>query len=152
MKASHLGRVVANLLDVVANLLHNLIVPLLVILGLSGIHLVQGHNDLSYAQREGQQGMLTGLAILADASLEPTWGGINDEHSAVSLASACRATAGGFGNMHADTVQRSSTPGVCKAGQQAQRLHAIPQPGAQAGHNTVQEACCNTTYCHQDAR
>ena len=99
MKAAHLGGVVTDLLDVVADLLHNLIVPLLVVLGLSGIHLVEGHNDLPYTQGVGQQGMLARLAILADASLKTTRSRIDDEHSAVSLAGACRAMSEGVGDM-----------------------------------------------------
>ena len=43
---SNLGWIVANLLDVIANLLHNFIIPLLTVLGLCGVHLVQADNHL----------------------------------------------------------------------------------------------------------
>ena len=89
LKFSHLGRVVANLLQVVADLLDNLVIPLLVILGLGGVHLVQGHNHLLDAQGEGEQGVLTGLAVLRDTSLETTRGGVDDEHATVSLRGSC---------------------------------------------------------------
>ena len=62
----YLGWVVSNLLDVVGHLLDNFFVSLLVILGLSGIHLVQGNNELLHTQGVSQQGMLARLPILGD--------------------------------------------------------------------------------------
>lgn len=88
-KKPYLGRVVANLLDVVADLLDNLVVPLLVIFGLSGVHLVQGHNHLLDTQGVGKQCVLTGLAVLGDTSLETTRSGVDDEHTTVGLGGAC---------------------------------------------------------------
>ena len=86
-KVAYLGRVVPNLLDVVANLLDNLIITLLAVLGLCCIHLVQADNHLLHSQSVGQQGVLTGLAVLGDAGLETTRGGVDDEHGTISLGS-----------------------------------------------------------------
>lgn len=81
----YLGRVVANLLDVVANLLDNLIVTLLAVLGLCSVHLVQADNHLLDSQSVRQQCVLAGLTILGDTSLETTRGGVDNEHGAVGL-------------------------------------------------------------------
>lgn len=82
---SHLGRVVANLLDVVANLLDNFIVTLLAVLGLCSVHLVQADNHLLDSQSVSQQSVLAGLTVLRDTSLETTRGGVDNEHGAVGL-------------------------------------------------------------------
>ena len=83
--AAYLGWVVANLLDVVANLLDNLIITLLAVLGLSGVHLVQTDNHLLDTQGVCQQSVLPGLAVLRDTSLETTRGGVDNEHGTVGL-------------------------------------------------------------------
>ena len=49
-EGTHLCRVVADLLDVVSDLLDNFVVPLLVVLRLGGVHLVEGDNHLLDAQ------------------------------------------------------------------------------------------------------
>ena len=82
---AYLGWVVANLLDVVANLLNNLIITLLAVLGLCGIHLVQADNHLLDTQGVGQQGVLACLTVLGDTSLETTRGGVDDQNGAVCL-------------------------------------------------------------------
>ena len=77
--------VVADLLDEVGGLLDNLVVTLLGPLG--SVHLVDGNNDLADTKGVGEQGVLTGLAILGDTSLELTSTGSNDEDSAIGLGS-----------------------------------------------------------------
>ena len=69
----YLGRVVANLLDVVGHFLDNLLITLLVILGLGGIHLVEGNNELLHSQSVGQQSMLTRLPVLGDTCAVTVW-------------------------------------------------------------------------------
>lgn len=64
MKAAYLGRIIADLLDVRGDLLYDLVVPLLRVLGLGGVHLVEGHDHLPDTQGVRQQGMLAGLAVL----------------------------------------------------------------------------------------
>ena len=86
-EVAYLGRVVPNLLDVIANLLDNLIITLLAVLGLCGVHLVQADNHLLHSQSVGQQGVLTSLAVLRDTGLETTRGGIDNQHGTVSLGS-----------------------------------------------------------------
>lgn len=66
----YLGRVVSNLLDVIGHLLDNLLVTLLVVLGLSSIHLVEGDNELLHSQSVGQKSVLAGLPILGDTCAE----------------------------------------------------------------------------------
>ena len=94
--SSYLGGVVADLLDVGRHLLHDLLIPLLRVLGLGGVHLVEGNDHLLHTQGVGQQGVLAGLAILGDTSLETTRGGVNDQDSAIGL--------GGSGNHVLDEV------------------------------------------------
>ena len=86
----YLGRVVANLLDVVANFLDNLVVALLVVLGLSGVHLVQAHDHLLDTQGVGEQGVLLGLAVLrGPATLESHQGQSRSSRTAtISLGRA----------------------------------------------------------------
>lgn len=71
-EAVHLGRVVADLLDVRGYLLHDLLVTLLRVLRLGGVHLVAGHDHLLDTQGVRQQGVLTGLAVLRDTGLKTT--------------------------------------------------------------------------------
>jgi hypothetical protein len=77
--------VVADLLDEAADFLGDFLEASLGEGGLSAVHLVDGDDELLDTQGEGQQGMLTGLAILGDTSLELTDTTGNDEHGAVSL-------------------------------------------------------------------
>jgi len=79
------GRVVANLLDVGAHFLFDLVETGLAVGRLSGVHLVDTNDELLHTQGEGQQSMLTGLTVLGDTSLELTNTSSNDQHSAVSL-------------------------------------------------------------------
>lgn len=85
-EAAHLGRVVADLLDVAAHFLDNFIIPLLVVLGLGGVHLVQGNNHLLHSQSVSQESVLAGLAVLRDTGLETTGSGVDDEHGTIGLA------------------------------------------------------------------
>lgn len=77
--------VVADLLDEVGGLLDNLVEASLGPLG--GVHLVDGDDELLDTEGVGEESVLTGLAILGDASLELTSTGGNDENSAVGLGS-----------------------------------------------------------------
>ena len=52
---------------------------------LGGIHLVDGDDELSYTQGEGQQGVLASLSVLGDTSFEFTSSSSNDQDGAVSL-------------------------------------------------------------------
>lgn len=79
------GGVVADLLDVGAHFLGDFLKTSLAVGGLGGVHLVDSNDELLYTQGEGQQGVLTGLAVLGDTSLELTNTSSNDQHSAVSL-------------------------------------------------------------------
>lgn len=76
-------RVEADLLDEGGGLLDDLLVTLLGPLG--GVHLVDGDDELLDTEGVGEQGVLTGLAILGDTSLELTSAGGNDENGAVGL-------------------------------------------------------------------
>ena len=75
--------VVADLLDETGSLLDDLLVTGLRPLG--GVHLVDGNDELLDTEGVGEKGVLTGLAILGDTSLELTSTGSNDENGAVSL-------------------------------------------------------------------
>lgn len=82
---SHSVWVVANLLDVSADFLDNLFISLLAVGWLSGIHLVDTNNQLFYTQGVSQKGMLSGLPILGNTSLELTNTSSNDQDSTISL-------------------------------------------------------------------
>ena len=56
--------VIANFLHIATDFLLNFIKTPLMILGLSGVHLVHSNNKLLHSQSVRQKGMLTGLAIL----------------------------------------------------------------------------------------
>merc|ERR1712087_958152 len=76
-------RVETDLLDEGRGLLDDLAVTLLGPLG--GVHLVDGDDELLDTEGVGEQGVLTGLAILGDTSLELTSTSGNDEDGAVGL-------------------------------------------------------------------
>ena len=77
--------VVADLLDEVLDLLLDFLKPGLAVGGLGGVHLVASHDELLDPEGVGEEGVLPGLAVLGDASLELTGAGGDDENSAVSL-------------------------------------------------------------------
>ena len=52
---------------------------------LGGVHLVDGDDELPDTEGEGEQGVLTSLAILGDTSLELTSTGSDNEDSAIGL-------------------------------------------------------------------
>ena len=81
----HSVRVITNLLDVSADFLHNLLITLLAIVGLSGIHFVDAHDELLHSQRVGKQGVFTSLPVLWDASFKLTHACSHDQHSTVGL-------------------------------------------------------------------
>ena len=54
---------------------------------LGGVHLVDGDDELTHTEGEGEQSVLTGLAILGDTSLELTPTTSNDKDSTISLGS-----------------------------------------------------------------
>merc|ERR1719400_1488365 len=78
--------VVADLLDEARPLLLDLLEPSLRVWGLGGVHLVDGDDQLLDAEGVGEQGVLSGLSILGDTSLELASSGGDNEHTAVSLA------------------------------------------------------------------
>ena len=77
--------VVTDLLDVAADLLLDLVETSAGEGGLSAVHLVDGNDQLLHTEGEGEQGVLAGLAILGDTSLELTDTGGDDQHGAISL-------------------------------------------------------------------
>merc|ERR1712110_522262 len=79
------NRVVSNLLDEVLDLFLDLLKPGLAVGGLSGVHLVASNDELLDTEGVGEEGVLPGLAVLGDTSLELTSTGGDDKNSAVSL-------------------------------------------------------------------
>ena len=86
---------------------------------LGGVHLVDGDDELLDTKGVGEEGVLTGLAILGDTSLELTSTGSNDENSAVGLGGTSNhvldevTVTGGIDDLHnkrladlADTTRR----------------------------------------------
>merc|ERR1719309_233724 len=80
--------VVAHLLDEAGHLLLDLLEPGLGVGRLGGVHLVDGDDELLDTKGVGEQGVLPGLPVLGDTSLELSSSRGNDEHTAVSLAGA----------------------------------------------------------------
>ena len=60
----------AYLLDEARHLLLDLLEPSLRVWGLGRVHLVDGDDQLLDAEGVGEQGVLSGLAVLGDTSLE----------------------------------------------------------------------------------
>ena len=56
---------------------------------LGGVHLVDGNDELTHTESEGEESVLAGLAIFRDTSLELTSTSGNDEDSTISLRSTC---------------------------------------------------------------
>jgi hypothetical protein len=54
---------------------------------LGGVHLVDGNDELTDTEGEGQESMLASLAILGDTSLELTSTTGDDENGAIGLGS-----------------------------------------------------------------
>merc|ERR1719188_1734109 len=79
------SRVVADLLDEARHFLLDFLEPGFAVGGLSGVHLVDCHNELLHTQSVGEEGMLPGLSILGDTSLKFSGTGGNDKHSTISL-------------------------------------------------------------------
>lgn len=79
------SRVVPNLLDVSTDFLGDLLKASLAVWGLGGVHLVDSNDKLLHSQGEGQEGVLTGLSVLGNTSLELTNTTSNNQHSTVSL-------------------------------------------------------------------
>ncbi|KPP79594.1 hypothetical protein Z043_100823, partial [Scleropages formosus] len=79
------GWVVANLLDVGADLLHDLIITLFTVGWFGGIHLVDCNNELLDAQCVSQQRMFSGLPIFGDSRLKLTHPGSHNEHCTICL-------------------------------------------------------------------
>ena len=63
---------------------------------LGGIHLVDGNDELTDTEGEGEEGVLASLTVLGDTGLELTSAGGDDEDGAVSL--------GGTGNHVLDEI------------------------------------------------
>merc|ERR1712244_185179 len=77
--------VVADLLDESRHLLLDLLETSLGVGWLSGVHLVDSDDQLLDAQGVGQQGVLTGLAVLGDTSLEFTGAGSDNQDTTIGL-------------------------------------------------------------------
>ena len=77
--------VVSDLLDEVLDLLLDLLEPGLAVGRLGGVHLVASNDELLDTEGVGEEGVLPGLPVLGDTSLELTGAGGDDENSAVSL-------------------------------------------------------------------
>jgi hypothetical protein len=75
--------VIADLLDEVGGFLDDFLESLLRPLG--SVHLVDSNDELSDTEGEGEERMLTSLALLGDTSLELTLTTGNDENSTISL-------------------------------------------------------------------
>merc|ERR550534_1061350 len=80
-----LDHVVSDLLDEVLDLLLDLLEPGLAVRRLGRVHLVASNDELLDTEGVGEEGVLPGLAVLGDTSLELTGAGGDDENSAVSL-------------------------------------------------------------------
>ena len=78
----------AYLLDEARHLLLDLLEPSLGVWGLGGVHLVDSDDELLDSQGVSQQGVLSGLTILGDASFELTGAGGDDKDTAISLKRA----------------------------------------------------------------
>ena len=94
--------VVSDLLDKVGCLLNDFLET-----GLgpfSGVHLVNGDDELLDTEGVGEESVLTSLAILGDTSLELTSTSSNDENGAISL--------GGTSNHVLDEI--TVTRGICE--------------------------------------
>lgn len=75
--------VVSDLLDEAGNFLDDFVET---VLGpLVGVHLVDGDDQLLDTEGEGEEGVLTGLAVLGDTSFELTDTTSNDEDGAIGL-------------------------------------------------------------------
>ena len=84
--------VVADLLDVLADLLGDLLVTGLAVGGLGVVHLVDANDELLHSQGEGQEGVLAGLAVARDTGLKLTNTTGNDQYGAVSLLTERKGT------------------------------------------------------------
>lgn len=73
----------SDLLDEVGGLLDDLLVTRLRVLG--GVHLVDGNDELTHTEGEGEESVLAGLSILGDTSLELSDTGGDNEDSAIGL-------------------------------------------------------------------
>jgi len=79
------SRVVSDLLDEARHLLLDLFEPRLAVCRCSRVHLVDRHNQLLHSQGVGEQGVLPGLAILGDTSLELASTGSDDKNTTIGL-------------------------------------------------------------------
>lgn len=86
----------ADLGEVGGNLVDDLVEAGLRVHGGLVVHLVDGDDDLLDTEGEGEESVLTGLAILGDTGLETTLGRVNDENGNIGL--------GGTGNHVLDEI------------------------------------------------
>jgi len=77
--------VVTDLLDVVGDLLDDLFVSVLGVLGLGVVHLVDTNDELFDTEGESEESVLTGLTVLGDTGFKFTDTGGDNEDGAVSL-------------------------------------------------------------------
>lgn len=101
------GRVVADLLDVGAHFLDNLIVALLAVRRLCGVHLVDADDQLLDAQRVGQQGVFAGLPVFGDACFEFPYPSSYNQNGTVSLQGRGREGGSQFAEDDTSTALRS---------------------------------------------
>ena len=80
-----LGGVVSNLLQEAGDLLLDLGVTVLGVVDRLVVHLVDGADHLLDTEGEGEEGVLAGLTVLGDTSLELTSTGGNDEDGNIGL-------------------------------------------------------------------
>lgn len=79
------GRVVADLLDVGADFLDNLVIAFFAVGRLCGVHLVDADDELLHTQGVGQEGMFTGLPVFGNAGLKFAYASCHDQDGTVSL-------------------------------------------------------------------
>jgi len=77
--------VVTNLLDVVADFLDDFFKSVLGVLGLGVVHLVDSDDELFNSERESEESVLTGLAVLSDTGFKFTNTGGDNKYGAISL-------------------------------------------------------------------
>ncbi len=79
----HLGGLVTDLLQVARNLLLDIVVTRLRVLG--SVHLVKGDNHLGHTQSVGKKSVLLGLTISGPSTFESTGGRVDDKDSHIGL-------------------------------------------------------------------
>jgi hypothetical protein len=84
----NLHGLVSDLLEVVEDFSLDFVVTVLRVLDSLVVHLVHGNNHLLDSKSVGKKGVLTGLSILGDTSLESSLGRVNDKDGNIGLGSS----------------------------------------------------------------